>query len=145
MKNCNIILIAVIAGLSFTACEKENENDSQSLANTAWKLIEVRNSKTSEILTYPTEEYPYIIEFKGIKTVNFPRCCNYSHGNYTAGENGIITFGKFGDGTEMYCPGIYEWEMQMVLNLPKAEKYQISSDILTITCGATILIFRSFV
>jgi heat shock protein HslJ len=145
MRSSNIILIAFIAGLSFTACEMETENDSQTLANTAWKLVEVRNSKPSEVLTYPTSEYPYIIEFMGSRTVNFPRHCNYLRGYYTADESGIIAFEYFGNGTEIYCPGITEWEMQVVSNLQKAEKYQLSSDKLTITCGTTKLVFKSFV
>jgi heat shock protein HslJ len=143
MKNINILLIAIFAGLSFTAYGKENY--SQNLANTMWILVEVSNSKTSETLTYPTEFHSYIIEFQGIRTINFPNYCNYSHGNYTANENGNIKFTKLGTGTRIDCEGIYELEMQIVLNLPNAEKYHINSDKLTITCGTTTLIFKRFV
>jgi hypothetical protein len=142
MKNRNIFLAAAMAALCLAGCVKVY---SQYLANTAWKLVEVRNGKASESLTYPAKEFPYIVEFRGSEMVYFPRHCNYSHGKYEADEEGKISFAEFGDGTEMYCTGISEWEYQMVQNLPNATEYKIYSDRLSIFCGATQLIFERIV
>jgi heat shock protein HslJ len=143
MGNIKFYFLTVFVGIIFISCEKTNSTSSQNLAYTSWKLFEIRSSETPEILTYPAEEFPYIIEFQGNSDVYFPRSCNAHYGNYTTNENGYITF-SFGTMTEVYCEGLYEWEMRVVTKLPNAETYAISADKLTIYCGTTTLIFKRF-
>ena len=152
-----ILIICAITVSIFASCNKDT-NDRQANSssnkkknnislNNQWKLVRVEDKETSEILEYPSNEFPYIIEFKNNNDVYFLSHCNYSNGNYTVDENGNISFSGFMPGTEMLCPGITYWEDLIIGNFTmnwtyQPLKYIVNSTKLTITCGQTTLVFK---
>jgi heat shock protein HslJ len=145
MKTFNFFSLTILAGIMFVSCEPETTTTSQNLADTAWKLVELQNSETSETEEYPSQENSYIIEFNGNNDVAFPNHCNISAGKYFTDENGNISFSDFYPSTKVYCGSLSYWEDTVCQNLFYSQTYKVSADKLTIICGTTTLIFRKVV
>jgi heat shock protein HslJ/predicted secreted protein len=143
MKNCFLILIAVLTAMSATlslSCKSEKSPQTDNIENQEWVLesrgepdkLQAVLAGTEITLTFDSPE----------DEVRGSAGCNSYFGDYTINGN-KLSIGQVGH-TEMYCmdpQGIMEQEQEYLSALQSAKGFQLTDGKLNIECDNKVLIF----
>lgn len=126
--NAYRFFLVVITAYFLFGCKKNDlsdlENTLLDLTNTQWRIEKVSDKATNDFSFYPKNLALYGISFQTEGKFTILGGCNYHRGNYSTGNKNIIKFSKLGPGTYLYCPGLHDWEMQIVYGLDNASTYR---------------------
>jgi len=142
MKNVRVLLLALIV-LSLS-CKKDNPPTAESspLIKTKWILTQIQNTKTKEVINYPSDARKKItISFSdSMNILNFSGVWNGGSGQYSYSvADGTIKV------TDFFTTLIYgkyvEWEDYVRDNFYEASRYKTYGDTLEIESKGTYNLF----